>query len=375
MQFRRVSLAALMFCGFVLMAQQPITVAKLKEFIKSTIELKNPDKQVAADVTAFRLTEKFTLADLQELQDAGVGPKTLTALAALVTKTASLNPPPRVAPGAKPAGPPAPGAAEQRQAIRDAREWALSYVKSLPDFVCLEDTERSVDPHFQPGMEGSWTHQDRVREKLTFFDHKENYELFQHNDTAVIAKNAESLGGARSTGEWASLVAEIFEPSTDTDFHWVAWKNVRGKLTYEYQYKVDRQHSQETVAHGETQKVITGFHGSVFIQKGTNAVLRVTVTPEIPPDFPVQDVDQTVDYDYQRIGAQQGSDCAAGTDDCFLLPLKSVVQMRDGHLGSKNDIRWFSYRKYSADTKIEFDENDTAPEPDSQKKGQAPPKN
>ncbi len=182
------------------------------------------------------------------------------------------------------------------------------------------------------------------------------------------------MGGARSTGEWASLLGEIFEPSTDTDFHWVAWKNVRGKLTYEYQYGVDRQHSQETVAHGDMQKVITGFHGSVFIQKGTNVLLRVTVVPEIPPDFPVQDVAQTVDYDYQRIGAEQGPDCVAGTDGCFLLPTKSVVQMRDGHLGSKNDIRWRSYRKYSADTNIKFDENDTAPVPDVQKKDQTPPK-
>ncbi len=172
MQFQRVFLMVLMFCGLAALAQQPMTVARLKEFVTSTIQMKNPDKEVAANVAAFRLTEKFTLADLQELQEAGVGPKTLTALAALVTKTASLNPPPRVAPGAKPAGPPAPGAGEQKQVIRDAREWALNYVKSLPDFVCLEDTYRSVDPHFQAGSEGAWTQQDRVIEKLTFFDHR-----------------------------------------------------------------------------------------------------------------------------------------------------------------------------------------------------------
>src|ERR1019366_4813640 len=109
--------------------------------------------------------------------------------------------------------------------------------------------------------------QDRIIEKLTYFDHKENYELFMHNDTAVVNKNTDSLGGARSTGEWASLLAEIFAPSTRTGFRWVAWKTVRGKLVYEYSYFVERQDSHEIIAHGDQEKITAGFRGSVFIQK------------------------------------------------------------------------------------------------------------
>jgi hypothetical protein len=341
----RASGVALLSCMLVL-AQQPMTVAKLKDFINSSIQLSNPDKDVAASIAAFKLTEKFTLADLQDLQNAGIGPKTLTALATLVTKSAALPAPaPKQSAAAKPTGPPEPPDAEKKQVLEQTRAWALDYVKTLPDFLCLEDTNRSVDRHFQPGAEGQWTPQDRVIEKLTFFDHKENYELFMHNDTVVANKTTDSLGGARSTGEWASLLAEIFEPSTHTGFRWVAWKTVRGNLVYEYNYLVERQDSHEIIAHGDQEKIVAGFHGSIFVQKGANVVLRVTVTPDIPPSFPVQDVDQTVDYDYQDIGGQQ-----------FLLPLKSVVQMRDGAVGTLNDIRWRSYRKYSADTTLTFDD-------------------
>jgi hypothetical protein len=346
------------------LAQQTWTVAKLMDFMRSSIELKNPDKDVAGIVSGIRLSEKFTLADLQELQNAGVGPKSLAALSALVTKSAALSAPaPKPSAMAKPAGPPDPSEAEKREVLQQTRDWALDYVKSLPDFLCLEDTNRSVDRHFQPGGEGNWTPQDRLIEKLTFFDHKENYELFMHNDTAVVNKTSDSLGGARSTGEWASLLSEIFEPATHTGFRWVAWKTVRGKLVYEYSYLVERQDSRETIAHGDQEKIIAGFHGSVFIQKGQNVVLRVTVTPDIPPNFPVQDVDQTVDYDYQDIGGQQ-----------FLLPLKSVVQMRDGSLGTLNEIRWRSYRKYSADTTLTFDDVDTAAPSDDQKNASPSPK-
>jgi hypothetical protein len=337
-------------------AQQTMTVAKLMGFIQSSIEQKNPDNQVANIVSKTKLTEKFTLADLKVLQDAGVGPKTLTALAALVTQSANLAPPAPKAVAAKPAGPPEPSDAEKKEVIGKTREWALNYVKSLPDFLCLERTDRSVDPHYHADTEGSWSHEDTVTEKLTFFDHQEKYDLYMHNDTAVVNKTSDSLGGARSTGEWASLLGELFEPSSETSFRWVAWKQVRGKLVYEYQYQVDQEKSHETISHGNKDKITAGFRGSVFIQKGANVVLRVTVIPDIPPSFPVQDVNQIVDYEYQNIGTQQ-----------FLLPYKSTVTMRDGQMGNKNDIQWILYRKYSADTNLTFDDPDTTPAASDQK--------
>lgn len=345
-------LLSVFFAVSIAFGQQTMTVAKLTEFIKSAIDQKNSDKQVAQIVSTTKLTERFTLADLKVLQDAGAGPKTLTALAALVTQSANLAPPApkNAATSGNYLGPPEPSESEQKEVIRKTREWALNYVKSLPDFLCFEVTDRSVDPHYQPGTEGFWAHEDKVIEKLTFFDHQEKYDLYMHNDTAVVNKTSDSLGGARSTGEWASLLSELFEPSTDTAFHWVAWKTMRGKLVHEYQYSVTKENSRETVAHGDKEKIVTGFHGSVFIQNGTSAVLRVTVIPDIPPAFPVQDVNQIVDYDYQTIGSQT-----------FLLPYTSTVTMRDGQLASKNDIRWQKYQKYSADTTLTFDDSDTPP--------------
>jgi hypothetical protein len=359
----RFCVLAAFLSGFMALAQS-MTVARLMDFIKSSVEQKNSDKAVAEIVSKTKLTERFTLADLQELQNAGVGPKTLTALAALVTQSASLAPPaPRTAAAAKPAGPPEPSEAEKRDVLQKTREWALDYVKSLPNFLCLEVTDRSVDRHYQPGTEAAWTPLDHVIEKLTFFDHQEKYELYMHNDTAVVNKNSDSLGGARSTGEWASLLSQLFEPSTQTDFRWVAWKTVRGKLVYEYQYRVERDNSHETVSHADKEKIVAGFHGSVFIQKGADVVLRVTVILDIPPSFPVQDVNQIVDYDYQAIGTEQ-----------FLLPWKSTVQMRDGQLGSKNDIQWRSYRRYSSDATLILDDSDSAPPADDPKKELAAPK-
>jgi hypothetical protein len=230
----------------------------------------------------------------------------------------------------------------------------------------MEVTRRSVDPHFEIGSEGSCSPQDRLIEKLTYFDHKENYELLQHNDTALIGKTWETLGGSISRGEWATVLAEIFEPSTNTDFHWQRWGTLRGHLTDVYEYTVQQQYSQETIGYGDppnNQKITAGFHGLLYVQNSPkNVVLRLTVIPDIPPGFPVQDVDQTVDYDYQDIGPEK-----------FLLPLHSTVKMRNGHIASMNEIEWRQYRKYSADTSITFDTADDKPLSDDKTKEQPAP--
>lgn len=354
-------LLAVLLCGSVAFAQQTMTIANLQAFIKSSIERKNPDRDVASFLATVKLSEKLYPKVVEDLQSAGAGPRTVAALTALVAKTASLpaEAPKMVMTTPKATGPKEPSEEDKKQALQETREFALSYTKSLPDFLCVQVTRRSVDRHFEIGSDGSWAPEDRIIEKLTYFDHKENYEMLQHNDTATLGKTWETLGGSFSRGEWATLLAEIFDPGTHTSFKWLRWGNLRGNLTHVYQYSVEQEYSQESISYQNTQKIVAGFHGLIYVQKGPNVILRITVEPEIPPSFPVQDVDQTVDYDYQKIG-----------DQTYLLPLRSQVQMRDGHIASRNEIEWRQYRKYSADTSITYDEGDDKPLADDKTKEQ-----
>jgi hypothetical protein len=335
-------------------AQQKLTVARLVEFIKSSIQQKNSDKDVANFLSAVKLTERLTPQVVEELQSDGAGPKTVAALIQMVNQTESLKPAPtRIAMTAPtPAGPPEPSEAEKKKALDEVTSFSRDYVKTLPDFICKEVTWRSVDPHFEAGKDGSWSPYDHLIEKLTFFDHKEKYDLIQRNDTAMIGKTWESIGGSISRGEWASLLGEIFDPATHTSFRWQRWGNIRGHLTHVFEYHVEQKYSHETVAF-EKQEITAGFHGLLYVEEGDNFPLRITVVPDIPADFPVQDVNQFVDYDTQKIG-----------DESFLLPLKSQVTMRNGHFGSRNDIEWRQYQKYSAGATITFETSDDKPTPD-----------
>jgi hypothetical protein len=55
-----------------------------------------------------------------------------------------------------------------------------------------------------------------------------------------------------------------------------------------------------------------------------------------------------------------------------VLPQTGEVIMRADGIGSKNDIEFRSYRKYSADTSITFDDTDDKPGAEEPKPEQSP---
>jgi len=347
------SRAAFVVCSLALpvFAAQQLTVARLVEFVRTSITQKLPDKEVAGYLANIALTQKLDDSVIEELQTQGAGPRTVAALTRLADQSVKLSAAPATAvtPAAKPVptGPPPPSAEERENVLREVREYALHYTDSLPNFVCLQSTRRSVDMHYTPGAPGSWTPADRLAEKLSFVDHREKYELISHNDDALTGKSWEAVGGAISRGEWASLLRDVFEPSTEATFSWLRWGNIEGQLCYVFEYKVDQAHSKETVAYQKERQVTPGYHGLIFVPKKNSVVLRITVEPEIPGDFPVQDVHQQLDYKYASINGQD-----------YLLPQTSQVTMRTGRVASRNEIQFRRYQKYSADTSIKFDDTE-----------------
>lgn len=326
----------------------------LVDFVTSSIAQKQPDKAVAATLAGMKMSERLTPAVVEDLQGKGAGPKTVAALSRLAEMSASLA---AAAPKVEPPKPkpiPPPSYEEQQTILAEAREYAINYSKTLPDFLCLQRTHRYVDRNFKPGSQGSWSPSDRVVAKLSYFDQKEKYDLLSDNDNSLVGKQYESVGGSISTGEFGSVLKDIFDPASAAEFHWERWATVRGQLAHAYTYAIDQPHARRTVDYNHDQQTTPGYHGEVFILKGANTVVRLTVEPDMPPGFPIQEIHQTIDYSYVDISGQK-----------FWLPLKSDLIMRSDRNGSKNEIDWSGYRKYSADTSITFDDKDDPPSSDT----------
>jgi hypothetical protein len=339
---------------FAAFAQQGVTVDKLLEFMNSALSQKQPDKDIAQILATMKLSQKLDARSIEELQAKGAGPKAVAALTRLAESSASLPAPAPKAEAPKPKPIPPPSYEEQQKVLEEARDYALNYTKSLPDFICLQTTRRYIDPHYRPGTDGSWTGSDRFSEKLSYFEQHEKYEPISHNDNSLYGKTADAVGGALSRGDFGTLLREIFNPESSAEFHFERWGNIGGHLMYVYRYSIDALHSKETLSFDNREQVTPGYHGEVFIEKGPNVIWRVTVEPEPPASFPMQNIREQLDYRYTDIGGQK-----------FLLPQAGEIVMRTEGIGRRNELEFRSYRKYSADTSITFDdaEDKTDPQP------------
>lgn len=339
-------------------AQSALTVEQLARFIKSSVQLKHSDRQVAGYLGRCKMTERLDDRTIEELQGYGAGPRTVEALRHLRDASRDLPVAAPVPPPPQPSPIPPPSSEEQAQIIDEVRQNALNYTKSLPDFICTQVTRRYVDPS---GLE-LWQSTDVLTARLSYFEQREDYKLILVNNR-VTDQSFDSLGGATSTGEFGSMLREVFESRSRAQFHWARWATLRGRRVYVFSYRVPQPFSQWRISYEKKMEIIAGYRGEVFVDRDTRMVMRVTLEAEdVPPSFPVQQARTVLDYDFSKIGESD-----------FLLPLRAEVRMRSDRLLTRNDVEFRMYRKFSAEASVRFDVDETpAPLEDDKTKEQAP---
>jgi hypothetical protein len=234
-----------------------------------------------------------------------------------------------------------PDSAEQKKILADAAEFALNHEMSLPNFLCTQTTQR-----FEDSMgKGNWRPIDLIVERLTYFEHREEYKVFMVNGQPSNVAH-EALGGATSSGEFGSVLKGIFWPESDTQFTWERFFTLRGRKMHVYSYRVPVTRSDyHIVVPREKIDLVVAYHGLIFIDARTRSVHRITLHADgVPALFPVQDVSLALDYDYTRIG-----------DADYLLPLEFELRSRERSWYIKNDVTYSDYRKFGADSNITFD--------------------
>ncbi|HXF27965.1 MAG TPA: hypothetical protein VN610_11850 [Bryobacteraceae bacterium] len=336
-----------------LASEMSLNIDQLGSFIRSSINLKLPDKQVASYLHDVHLTQKLDDRTIEDYQSMGAGPKTLEALRRLRDASASLAVAPPPVEEVKPAPIPGPDSVEQKKILDAVREYALGYSKQLPNFICMQVTRRYYDPHGQD----DWRQQDQINARLSFFDQKEDYKVVSVNNHYTDIP-MEKLGGTISEGEFGSEMKQIFEPETGADFSWDHWATLRGKRTYVFAYRIAQANSKYRVDYENgTADVVPGYHGLIYVDKDTNMVVRITLIPDLPATFPIQHIHTTLDYNLAQIG-----------DSEYMLPLRAEILSNLPRYSTKNDVEFRLYRKFGAETSIHFDTDAPAPLPDDQTK-------
>jgi len=343
-------LALFLAISAALYAQRQMTIAQLTGFIKSSVAEHLDDRSIAEMLKKTKLTEKLDQRTATGLMSLGAGPKTANALHDLSEASANLPDPPSPAAAAAPKAPArtftVPDSEEQAKILDAVREYALNYTASLPNFICTQVTRRQIDPS---GMGDHWQQSDKLQEQLTYFEHKESYKVMAVNGQMVNNKDHLKLGGAITSGEFGSMMYEIFAPETAADFEWARLGKLDGRIMNVFNYRVSQPRSHYSIYHaGVNRTIIAAYHGLIYASRDTNAVIRVTLEcDEIPHDFPVQDVKLDMWYDTVKIADQE-----------FVLPVKWDMHSRDGRYMAWNSAEFALYRKFGADATIKFDATD-----------------
>ncbi len=332
-----------------LWAQRQMSVAQLEQFIKSSIDLKQPDKQVADVLKTIRLSQRLDAREVETLQGMGVGPRTLDALRILSAASLTLAAPPVAAPPPPPAAlPPAPSAKEQQAILDEVRRKALDYTASLPNFICTQVTKRLV------GMPGgrNWRQADTVQEQLSFADGEEDYKVVLVNNLPVTNIGHEQVGGTTSRGEFGTRLHEVFRPESKAEIQWARWATLRGRRMHVFEFRVLQKNSDYTIFDGESgREMVGGYHGVFYADAETRNVMRIKMDVDGMEDFPIKKVSLDLNYDFIDISGR-----------AYVLPLRAELNSDSPRYASRNEVEFRRYSRFTADASIVFDVPDEIPQ-------------
>lgn len=234
-----------------------------------------------------------------------------------------------------------PGPAEQQRTLEAARQMAINYARALPDFICTEKVQRERTAGFRNASV------DRLTIQLSYFDQREHYKLVAI-DGNHTEQSFESLDGLISGGEFGSLLLRVFEPSSAAEFKWKSVSNIRRRRAAVYTYRVARSNSHYLLGYrddaGKMLTAVAGYRGEVALNGEDSKVLRLTAeADEIPKESGILQSSVVVDYDLVPVAGRS-----------YLLPVQAVAQMARPHREIRNVVTFVDYRKFVADSKIDF---------------------
>jgi VWFA-related protein len=222
--------------------------------------------------------------------------------------------------------------------IAGSRTQALNYSLKLPNFLCVEVTDRAVDP----SGNGKWHRKDSFGELLRFVDNQETRTTLEVNGQPSSMKRDDMSGWPISMGEFGSLLNLVFQPSSKADFHWKETDALANGTVQVFEYRVERQNNGMLLT-DNSSRIYAGFHGLAYIDSATLGIRRITMeADDLPLAFSIHAASIAVDYDYVSIGAHD-----------YLMPTRGTIRLKRGrHEADLNQFVFQDFRRYASKTKV-----------------------
>ena len=180
--------------------------------------------------------------------------------------------------------------------------------------------------------------------ELSYVNGKEDYKDFRI-DNVPIDRPVESTG-AWSTGEFATTLEDVLSTATNAQFHRRGEVTINGRKAWLFDYTVAQANSHWTMVAADGRRYNPAYEGAVWIDRETRRVLRIEqVASSFPRDLWLSRAESSVEYAYVKIDQKT-----------YLMPAKgdTVGCMSGSGACSRNAIEFRNYRKFTADSKIDF---------------------
>lgn len=331
--------------------------SQLVDFVRSSLALKYDDGKIARELKGIKLTDKLDQKTVESLEAQGAGPKTIKALEELRDETANIKSSgsandlsSSMTPEFK--QPPTPDSAAQKKILDAMRNYANTYTQNLPNYLCVQVTARYKS--FDGGQ--NYRFEDKIAAKVSYNDGQEKYKVYLVNGK-MADTDMEKLGGARSSGEFGSLMKSLFAEKSQTQFGWEKWARLGPNVVAVFNYSIDSAHSDFMLDYDNgAERTITAYKGLIYADEDTGVIRRITIEAvDVPAGFPIRESNWILNYGDQKIG-----------DNTHILPLSAFVTMvGPNNVHTKNDETFKLYQKFNADAVIQFSKEDLQPDANS----------
>jgi len=370
---RYVLLLAFAAAAFPALAEKRVTIAELKQFLAAESAAHKSDGWIADHLIEMELTEQLTNPTLDRMTaDIKPGKKTAQSLELLADRSAFLEPPPSEIPSE-----PAPKFAEQERLLQGAVDFANVTLARLPNFLATRAT-RTFENLDSSGNIGMGTVRpvsyERLHEsgeysrQITYRDGHEVKTDAAHGGVEND-KRGETAEGLTSTGEFGLFLQEILAGSAKGKIVWSHWEKTRTGVAAVLSYEVPQEASHYAVdvccvlfvprtGSGERNSgtresfgrfhATPGYHGYLYLDPETGAVMRATLEATMGSNDPVTRMGTWVDYGNVEIGGRE-----------FLCPVRSTAfQELRGATPSEpglmrlNEVTFTNYHRFGSTAQI-----------------------
>lgn len=352
-----VLIATVLFAALPAAAVTRMTVSQLDALLAEMHAQNKGDDAIANKLKDVELTDQLTETAMNGFVKYEPGPETIVQIRVLALESALLPPPPPDLPNT-----PAPDQATQKAIMSRAIDYVLQDFSHLPRFTVDKTTAR-----YQNGEDvvraGIGAGSQMAHTDLGFNPASQYFRFLGQHSIPITMENGIELpaktkvqdpasqNGQIAQGGPGPILGLVLTDAAKGTVSWLRWELIGGKPVGVFGFAVGRKQSHyqvnyccfpksedvgshigaspNGVAGGggspnaanygvatsfEPFKTTVGYHGELFIDASTGAIVRLTLQAEFKPTDYVQQEDTRIDYGQVTVDGKQ-----------YVVPVESMI--------------------------------------------------